>query len=422
MICDLNQNEILSVQHVSKIYTRKHVAERGMFTSLLQQLFGGKKMYIEEKGTHLIALSNINFSLKKGEVLGIIGPNGAGKSTLLKIMSGITVPTQGRVLSRGRTISILKIGTGFHPEISCRENIFITGELYGMTRAEIKQQFNHIVDFSGIGDFLDTPVKHFSDGMFLRLAFSLAFHAKVELMLLDEVIGVGDAEFQLKAQQHIQKMIEAGTSLVLTSHNLVYIMQYCHKVILINHGMIEKTGSPVEVIESYLRMAWSVQPGPVAGQEQQSLRKEGQFELVLVHVKATTKKNSEPILANDAIEICFRLTKEQDDGHLSIAIMLYDIAGKQVTVDAPSFRDNFISDAMPSGKYQIKAVFPKGIFNRGIFRLQVIVVQNGLIPIAQLADAAVFQVHAVETPEHSHKYKSEAPFRIPMQWNCEPYL
>ncbi len=419
MICDLDHNEILSVQHVSKIFTRKHPVKRGIFSSLMQRLSGGKSENEEKINTGLEALININFSLKKGEVLGIIGPNGAGKSTLLKIMSGITAPTQGHVLTRGRTISILKIGAGFHPEISCRENIFITGQLYGMTRQEIKQQFNLIVDFSGIGDFLDTPVKHFSDGMFLRLAFSLAFHAKVDLMLLDEVIGVGDAEFQLKAQQHIQKMIEAGTSLILTSHNLVYIMQYCHRVILLNHGIIEKIGSPVEIIETYLRMAWSVQPGIFAAPGQQRLKKEGKFELLLVDVKAATKKSKEPLLADDAIEISFWLTKEQPEGHLSIAIMLFDIAGKQITVDTPSFRDNFMADIMPMGKYRIKALFPSGIFNRGIFRLQVIVVENGLIPIGQLSDAAIFQVHPVETPEHSHKFKSEAPFRIPMKWNCE---
>lgn len=409
MNCELGPDEMLRVDGVFKAYRKGH-AQAG-FGNIF-----GNGWRSNGHPDMFFALQDISFSLSRGEVLGIIGPNGAGKSTLLKILSRITTPTRGKVISRGRTSSILRIGAGFHPEISCRENIFIAGELYGMRSREIKAAFDSIVDFSGIGDFLDTPVKYFSNGMFLRLAFSLAFHARVDLMLLDEVIGVGDAEFQLKAQQHIQSMIRSGTAIIMTTHNLAYITQFCDKAILLHQGRIERSGTPVQVIESYLQMAWSVYPGLSPSLNQQVLTRDGRFELALLSVKAAGKKEKEPVLAQDAVEICFRLRKLHDDGHLSLAIMLYDIGGRQISLDSPGLHENFQATPMPAGIYAIKAMFPGNIFNRGIFRIHVTVVENGRIPLAEIPDAAIFQVHPTGEADQNHKFKSEAPFLIPMSW------
>ena len=406
MNCELGPDEILRVSGVYKAY------RKGQAQPALGSLFSNNNGHTDM----FYALNDINFSLSRGQVLGIIGPNGAGKSTLLKVLSHITVPTKGKVITRGRISSILKIGAGFHPDISCRENIFIAGELFGMRRKEIRAAFDSIVDFSGIGEFLDTPVKHFSNGMFLRLAFSIAFHARVDLMLLDEVIGVGDAEFQLKAQQHIQAMIKSGTAIVMTTHNLAYITQFCDKTMLLHQGRIEKSGSPVEVIESYLKMAWALYPGLSPSVNQQVLTKHGRFELVLLAVKASGKREKDPVMAQDAVEIHFHLNKLHDDGHLSLAIMLYDIGGRQISLDSPGLHESFHASEMPSGTYAIKAVFPGNIFNRGIFRIHVTVVENGRIPIAEIPDAAIFQVHPSDEADQSHRFKSEAPFLIPMSW------
>ncbi|HEY0680191.1 MAG TPA: ATP-binding cassette domain-containing protein [Chitinophagaceae bacterium] len=409
MNSELEPAEVLRVTGVSKAY-RKGNTQPGLITMLRNGSGAGNEPDL------FYALQDINFSLSKGQVLGIIGPNGAGKSTLLKVLSHITVPSKGRVVSRGKITSILKIGAGFHPEISCRENIFIAGELYGMSRKEIRNAFDSIVDFSGIGSFLETPLKHFSNGMFLRLAFSLAFHAKVDLMLLDEVIGVGDAEFQLKAQQHIQSMIRSGTAIVMTTHNLSYITQFCDSAMLLLQGKMAKSGTPVEVIESYLQIAWSLNPGISPSVKQQVLIRDGRFELLLVSAKAVGKNEKEPVLAQDAVEVCFRLTKLNHEGHLSLAIMLYDLGGRQISLDSPGLRQDFEPGLMPAGLYTIKAVFPANIFNRGIFRIHVTVVENGRIPVAEIPDAAIFQVHPVDSSEQNHKFKSEAPFLIPMSW------
>jgi lipopolysaccharide transport system ATP-binding protein len=415
MSSDIAPDEILRVESVSKTYAGGSAPRGG----ILGYLPGKASRFREgEEPSAIHALRDISFSLRRGEVLGIIGPNGAGKSTLLRILSRITTPTRGRVISRGRSTSILKIGAGFHPDLSCRENILVTGELYGMSRREIRGQFDSIVEFSGIGDFLDLPLKHFSDGMFLRLAFSLAFHANVDAMYLDEVIGVGDADFQLRAQQHLQSMVGNGTALVMTSHNLPYITQLCSSAILLDRGTIAAAGSPDEVIEAYLHTAWSkrrVRPPELTGRV---LRKEGRFELALLSLNAAGKSGEETIQPDEPVEMIFRLSKHYDGGNLSVAVILLDIAGKQVTVDSPGLREEFVPDEMCPGIYQIRGVFPARLFNRGTFRVQVTLVENGRIPVGHIADAAVFHIEPGGVLGTDRKFKSEASFRIPMRWEC----
>lgn len=199
------------------------------------------------------ALKDVSFEVKQGEVLGIIGRNGAGKSTLLKILSRITEPTQGRVTLRGRVASMLEVGTGFHPELTGRENIFLNGAILGMTRAEIKRKFDEIIAFAEVERFLDTPVKHFSSGMYVRLAFAVAAHMEPEILVVDEVLAVGDAEFQRKCLGKMDDVARhEGRTVVFVSHNLGVITRICPTIIWLDRGSIREQGAAREVIAEYL--------------------------------------------------------------------------------------------------------------------------------------------------------------------------
>ncbi|TWT60435.1 Teichoic acids export ATP-binding protein TagH [Rubinisphaera italica] len=200
------------------------------------------------------ALRDINFEVKEGDVVGIIGRNGAGKSTLLKILSRITEPTEGRFGVRGRISSLLEVGTGFHPELTGRENIYLSGSVLGMTRSEIKSHFDEIVDFSGVEKFLDTPVKRYSSGMQVRLGFAVAAHLKSEILIIDEVLAVGDIEFQRKCMGKMSDVAHGGRTILFVSHNMAAISRLCNKAILIEEGDMVLSDTTENAIKCYLNV------------------------------------------------------------------------------------------------------------------------------------------------------------------------
>ena len=200
------------------------------------------------------ALRDINFKVEQGDVVGIVGKNGAGKSTLLKILSRVTSPTTGDIKIKGRIASLLEVGTGFHPEMTGRENIFMNGSIMGMTKAEIKSKFDEIVDFAGVAKYVDTPVKRYSSGMMVRLGFAIAAHLEPEILVVDEVLAVGDAEFQKKAIGKMQDVSKGeGRTVLFVSHNMASIRKLCTKGILLNNGMISYQGDIASTIERYLK-------------------------------------------------------------------------------------------------------------------------------------------------------------------------
>jgi len=198
------------------------------------------------------ALKDISFEIKEGDRVGIIGCNGAGKSTLLKILSRITEPTAGRIEIKGRVASLLEVGTGFHPELSGRENIYLNGAILGMSKAEIRRKFNEIVDFAEVEKFLDTPVKRYSSGMYVRLAFAVAAHLEPEILVVDEVLAVGDAQFQKKCLGKMEEVGKEGRTVLFVSHNMTAITSFCNKGVLLNHGKIICSGRTSDVIDRYL--------------------------------------------------------------------------------------------------------------------------------------------------------------------------
>jgi lipopolysaccharide transport system ATP-binding protein len=200
-------------------------------------------------------LRGVSFEVKRGEVVGIIGRNGAGKSTLLKILSRITEPTEGRVRIRGRVASLLEVGTGFHPELTGRENIFVNGAILGMSRAEIQKKFDEIVEFSGVEKFLDTPVKRYSSGMHVRLAFAVAAHLEPEILIIDEVLAVGDIEFQKRCLGKMNEVAKSGRTVIFVSHNMAAVEALCSRAMLLNEGKLIELASTPQVIRRYQNYA-----------------------------------------------------------------------------------------------------------------------------------------------------------------------
>lgn len=216
-----------------------------------RQALGGIFRKKNNAKASFLAVDNLNFTINKGEVVGIIGKNGAGKSTLLKLLSQITKPTEGTIRINGRVASLLEVGTGFHPELTGRENIFLNGTILGMTRAEVSRKFDEIVAFSGVEKFIDTPVKHYSSGMYVRLAFSVAAHLEPEILIIDEVLAVGDAEFQQKCLGKMKSIAGEGRTVIFVSHNLAAVKELCQKGIVIEKGKLVFHGESSAAIQAY---------------------------------------------------------------------------------------------------------------------------------------------------------------------------
>ena len=255
----MGKDTVITVEGVSKLYmlgqtlkpygTLRHTIQDAA-TAPLKWLKGGQN---REKDTsaEFWALKDVSFTVNRGEVVGILGRNGAGKSTLLKVLSRITEPTTGRIGIKGRVASLLEVGTGFHPELTGRENIYLNGAILGMTRAEIRQKFDEIVAFAGVEKFLDTPVKRYSSGMYVRLAFAVAAHLEPEILIVDEVLAVGDSEFQKKCIGKMKEVTDGGRTVLFVSHNLPAVAALCRKGILLKEGRLLMVDTAENAIARY---------------------------------------------------------------------------------------------------------------------------------------------------------------------------
>ena len=211
------------------------------------------------------ALKNVSFNVERGESLGIIGHNGAGKSTILKLLSNITSPTKGEIAINGRLSALLEVGSGFHPELTGRENTYLSGSILGMRRREITAKLDSIVEFAGVRPFIDLPVKRYSSGMYVRLGFSITAHLEPDILLLDEVLAVGDAAFQEKCKKRIRELHKRGTTLVFISHDLTAVRDLCERVLLLQKGEVAAVGSPDEMIRKYHDSVECIHPSPIDG-------------------------------------------------------------------------------------------------------------------------------------------------------------
>jgi len=287
---------IIKIQKLGKKYSiggqEPYLALRDQFSKILNFRSRPKKK-------DFWALKGVDLEIKKGEILGIIGPNGAGKSTLLKILSRITPPTEGKITMAGRVASLLEVGTGFHPELTGRENIFLNGTILGMRQKEIKEKFNQIVDFAEIAEFLDTPVKRYSSGMYVRLAFAVAAHLEPEILIIDEVLAVGDAQFQKKCLGKMGQVARSGRTIIFVSHNMAAVNELCQKCVLLEKGKIVAYGRSDKIIARYL-----------ARQSQQS---KGVVDLKSSELRRNSLENS----AFKFREIQILNSKNKPSGHLA---------------------------------------------------------------------------------------------------------
>ena len=260
---------VIKAENIGKKYLIGHQAERGRYTALrdvlmqnartlwnkTKDLAQGKPIIQGDTMEEVWALKDVSFEIKRGEAVGIIGRNGAGKSTLLKILSRITEPSTGRVTIKGRVASLLEVGTGFHPELSGRENIYLNGTILGMTRAEIRRKFDEIVAFAEVEKYLDTPVKRYSSGMYVRLAFAVAAHLEPEILVVDEVLAVGDAQFQKKCLGKMGDVSKEGRTILFVSHNMAAVLSLCNRGILLNAGYIQTDDLVAKVTTAYMNAA-----------------------------------------------------------------------------------------------------------------------------------------------------------------------
>jgi len=243
----------LEIDHVSKKFRKGEIYDslRDWIPALAGRLFRKPKSEALSK-REFWALKDVSLCAKRGEVVGVIGPNGAGKSTMLKILSGVLKPTQGTIRVNGSLSALIEVGAGFHPDLTGRQNIYLNGAILGMKRAEITKRFDQIVAFSGLEEFLDTPVKRYSTGMYARLGFSVAAHVDSDILIVDEVLSVGDYVFQNKCMERMKEVLNSGAAVIFVSHNLHAVASLCTRVVLLDHGRVIREGGPQEVIGAYL--------------------------------------------------------------------------------------------------------------------------------------------------------------------------
>jgi len=382
---------VITVDNISKHYIIDHKKGKGgttlrdVVTENLRQVFGGKKD--QDRVTHeeFWALRDVSFSVEQGDRVGIVGHNGAGKSTILKILSKIIEPSSGSVRIKGRVASLLEVGTGFHPELTGRENIFLNGALLGMSRSEIRKQFDAIVAFAGVDKFLDTPVKRYSSGMYVRLGFAISAHLDPEIMIVDEVLAVGDAEFQKKSLGKMRDNSASGRTVLFVSHNLTAVQALCNKTLYFEKGQLIEQGETNQVIASYLSKVsktrllrqWDT-PEEAPGNDLVRIRK---VELIpdyqdeLTHIDVRTP-----------MKLRFEFWNMMDKANLNLSMHLNSLTGECIF--------NVGTQSQPYGKGLIagECTIPGFFLNDGSYTISVMVVKDTVTPLFVMEDSITFDV------------------------------
>ena len=400
---DLQQS--ISVKGIGKKYSIGK-SRRGTLRETLSGLFVNKGSTEE-----FWALQNIDFEVGAGEAVGIIGRNGAGKSTLLKILSRITVPTTGRFEIHGRVSSLLEVGTGFHPELTGRENIFLNGTLLGMTRNEIRSKFDEIVAFSGVEKFLDTPVKHYSSGMYVRLAFSVAAHLEPEILIIDEVLAVGDAEFQRRCLGKMQDVTSQGRTVLFVSHNMTAVSRLCDKALVIDSGALKYEGPVEDAVQFYLSESISTNSGAVEwkdnapGNENIRLKK--------IEVEPT---NGDIINIDSGVEIVFEFHNEKEGINLGCTAELFNREG--VMVFHRGVRITTESDSK-RGLYRVVLSIPPFLLNANVYRLGLMFGESQRYLLFKAHDLMSFEVANTDTGQGTNLNQVPGVIRPNFDWKFE---
>lgn len=368
----------------------------------------------QAQGDYVYALNDISFSVEQGEVLGIIGRNGAGKSTLLKILSQITAPTSGNIKSKGRIASLLEVGTGMHPEMTARENIYLNGAILGMTKKEIAAKFDEILDFSGCTMYVDTPLKRFSSGMRVRLGFAVAAFLEPEILIVDEVLAVGDAEFQKKAIGKMNEITKTGKRTVLfVSHNMNSVSTLCSRAIYMDQGQIKAMGKTSDIIDLYLNEG---QSGSTSKSYETNERPGD--EVARLESYSLIDSNNSPIEYVDIdqkIGISFQI-EILEDGHQPIPnIRVKTLKGDVAFLSAEKQSDNYFK----RGKYEIKVWIPDNLLNDEIYTIDITL--TSMAPYKMhfnVINAISFNViENIDLRKAGHNQKIQGILRPLLDWN-----
>ncbi|GAA4462224.1 ABC transporter ATP-binding protein [Nemorincola caseinilytica] len=331
------------------------------------------------------AVKDINFDVQQGEALGVIGKNGAGKSTLLKLLSRVTAPTTGQIKIKGRVASLLEVGTGFHPELTGRENIYMNGTILGMTRKEIARKFDEIVDFSGVQMYIDTPVKRYSSGMYVRLAFGVAAHLEPEILIVDEVLAVGDAEFQKKCIGKMSDVASHGRTIIFVSHNLLAVQSLCKSAIFMKAGTIADSGPTEKVINNYLsreirnciEAKWDMDKAP------------GNDRIRLLSARINVEKQidgQDVIDVNTPFDIDFEFYNGVDGQGVNLSLVLYTTSGVCVfNVTTPVAK-------LSKGHHTSRLRIPGSLLNDDIYTIVLFLVKDGSSVLHVVEDVLTFEV------------------------------
>ncbi len=372
----------ITIHNLGKRYRLgETVTFQGGLRRRVKALLSGKSPDAERK-THVWALRELDLDVPQGQVLGIIGHNGAGKSTLLKILSRITAPTTGEVRIRGRVASLLEVGTGFHHDLTGRENVFLNGSILGMSRREIARKFDAIVAFAELADFIDTPVKRYSTGMYTRLAFAVAAHLEPDVLIVDEVLSVGDAGFQKKCIGKMSDVAGEGRTVLFVSHSMVAVQKLCSRVVLFDHGKMVRDGKPADVVEEYLRITGGAgvegdaEPGDLATRPRVLAGLGERVRIVACQVlgaggeRATTLRFGEPF----TVRTTLRCTHAEPDLSLLIGINAADET--RITNDV-SEDVKALFDGSPDRPLVLDATFDGTVLTPGTYYITIGVRSGG---------------------------------------------
>jgi lipopolysaccharide transport system ATP-binding protein len=342
------------------------------------------------------ALRGVEFAVSPGEVVGIIGRNGAGKSTILKILSRITEPTTGRVELYGRVGSLLEVGTGFHPELTGRENIFLNGAILGMHRCEIDRKFDEIVAFSELEKFLDTPVKRYSSGMYMRLAFAVAAHLEPEILVVDEVLAVGDMQFQKKCLGKMGEVAKEGRTVIFVSHNMAAVQSLCTRSIWLDQGQVREDGSAGVVVSTYLKHSFSAL-AEQAWPDILTAPGNDKVRLKSARVRPVHGDPAEPITIRTPFLLEFEFWNLQPATRLNLSLHVFDEQGTIVFNAVPIHEPTWHGREFPGGLFRSVCRIPGDLLNDGMHRVELLVVKDEGVVLHKEDDILVFDVRdAVE--------------------------
>ena len=417
---------IISVEKISKLYQIGAVqTQGGSLRESLADLMRGRTKIFGRNGhlrrEDLWALRDVSFTIEQGEIVGVLGSNGAGKSTLLKILSRITAPTSGRIELYGRVGSLLEVGTGFHPELTGRENIYLNGAILGMKQEEINRKLDEIIAFSEIERFIDTPVKYYSTGMYMRLAFAIAAHLEPEILIVDEVLAVGDAAFQKKCLGKMDEVTKEGRTIIFVSHNMIAVQSLCKRALWLRQGQLIADGAAKDVIAKYLVS----QDDPIDAAEEMwdNFAEAPGNNLVRLHrvvVRPEEQDDNHPLTMKSSFRIDVELWNLVPDMHLHVTLHLKTAQGVVAFTTANLNDSPWLGRGMPAGLFRCSCHVPGNLLNTGLHRFKIFIVRDLSDVIFEYDSTVSFEIHDLEERELGHQFGREPGVVQPiLKWTTE---